>query len=116
MSVSRGHRSGIKEQDAEVVHLSLVSNLHGTVTDVQASTEGITAEVCTEDGTNYRVTIDPKTTELVYLDEERSFGGALDDGDTRLEYYHLVIERSLAAVCTAGHPCGAGGADSKHLG
>jgi hypothetical protein len=47
-----------------------VTNLHGTVTDVQASTEGITAEVCTKDGTNYRVTIDPKTTELVYLDEE----------------------------------------------
>ena len=35
---------------------------------------------------------------LVYLDEKRSFGGALDDGATRLEYYHLVLDRSIAAV------------------
>jgi dolichol-phosphate mannosyltransferase len=34
---------------------------------------------------------------LVYLDEKRSFGGALDDAATRLEYYHLVLDRSLAA-------------------
>ena len=33
---------------------------------------------------------------LIYLDEKRSFGGALDDARTRLEYYHLVIDRSLA--------------------
>jgi dolichol-phosphate mannosyltransferase len=37
---------------------------------------------------------------LVYLDEKRSFGGALDDGPTRLEYYHLVLDRSLAALET----------------
>jgi len=36
---------------------------------------------------------------LVYLDEKRSFGGALDDGNRRLAYYHSVIDRSLAAVC-----------------
>jgi dolichol-phosphate mannosyltransferase len=35
---------------------------------------------------------------LVYLEEERSFGGALDDGGTRLEYYHLVLDRAMAAV------------------
>jgi dolichol-phosphate mannosyltransferase len=35
---------------------------------------------------------------LIYLDEKRSFGGALDDADTRLQYYRLVLERSLAAV------------------
>lgn len=35
---------------------------------------------------------------LVYLDESRSFGGALDDAKTRLEYYHKVIERSIAAT------------------
>jgi dolichol-phosphate mannosyltransferase len=35
---------------------------------------------------------------LVYLDEDRSFGGVLDDGVTRLEYYHRVLDRSLAAV------------------
>lgn len=33
---------------------------------------------------------------LVYLEEKRSFGGALDDGATRLEYYHLVLDRSMA--------------------
>jgi len=33
---------------------------------------------------------------LVYLDENRSFGGALDDGSTRLNYYHFVLDRSLA--------------------
>ena len=35
---------------------------------------------------------------LVYLDLERSFGGAMDDAATRLECYHLVLDRSLAAV------------------
>jgi len=35
---------------------------------------------------------------LIYLDENRSFGGALDAADIRLNYYHLVIDRSLAAV------------------
>jgi dolichol-phosphate mannosyltransferase len=33
---------------------------------------------------------------LIYLDENRSFGGALDDGSTRLNYYHFVLDRSLA--------------------
>lgn len=36
----------------------------------------------------------------IYLDEKRSFGGSLDDATTRLEYYHTVIERSLAEVGT----------------
>ena len=35
---------------------------------------------------------------LVYLDESRSFGGMLDDAATRLAYYHLVLDRSIAAV------------------
>jgi len=35
---------------------------------------------------------------LVYLDEKRSFGGSLDDPFTRLECYHLVLDRSMAAV------------------
>ena len=34
---------------------------------------------------------------LIYLEEERSFGGDLDDGATRLNYYHEVLDRSLAA-------------------
>jgi len=32
---------------------------------------------------------------LIYLDEERSFGGALDDADTRLQYYHRIIDRAV---------------------
>ena len=35
---------------------------------------------------------------LIYLDERRSFGGWLDDGRTRLDYYRRVLERSVAAV------------------
>ncbi|MGY8767225.1 MAG: glycosyltransferase family 2 protein [Pirellulales bacterium] len=37
---------------------------------------------------------------LIYLDESRSFGGVLDDGSTRLNYYHLVIDRSISRVGT----------------
>lgn len=40
---------------------------------------------------------------LIYLDEKRSFGGVLDDAATRLEYYHLVIDRSVAAAERRGH-------------
>ena len=32
---------------------------------------------------------------LIYLDEKRSFGGALDDGSTRLKYYREVIARAV---------------------
>jgi dolichol-phosphate mannosyltransferase len=35
---------------------------------------------------------------LIYLDEERSFGGSLDDGRQRLKYYHEVIDRAVAAI------------------
>ena len=34
---------------------------------------------------------------LIYLDEKRSFGGALDDSQKRLAYYHTVIERAVQA-------------------
>ena len=33
---------------------------------------------------------------LVYLDEERSFGGSLDDARRRLAYYREVLDRELA--------------------
>jgi glycosyltransferase involved in cell wall biosynthesis len=33
---------------------------------------------------------------LIYLDEKRSFGGVLDNGETRLDYYHATIERAIA--------------------
>ena len=39
---------------------------------------------------------------LIYLDLSRSFGGALDDGETRLAHYRQVIERSLAGLERAG--------------
>jgi dolichol-phosphate mannosyltransferase len=35
---------------------------------------------------------------LIYLEEKRSFGGVLDDAHTRLEYYHLTLDRAIAAV------------------
>lgn len=38
---------------------------------------------------------------LIYLEEERSFGGSLDDGRKRLEYYHRVLDRAIAAVTPA---------------
>lgn len=37
---------------------------------------------------------------LIYLDENRSFGGELDDGSTRLNYYYDVLERSFLALPT----------------
>lgn len=40
---------------------------------------------------------------LIYLEEERSFGGSLDDARKRLEYYHEVIDRSLTALDVAEH-------------
>jgi dolichol-phosphate mannosyltransferase len=40
---------------------------------------------------------------LIYLDEERSFGGSLDDGRKRLEYYHQVLDRAMAATKSDAH-------------
>lgn len=34
----------------------------------------------------------------IYLDESRSFGGSLDDADTRLQHYYEVLERSMQAA------------------
>ena len=39
---------------------------------------------------------------LIYLEEERSFGGMLDNGQTRLRYYHEVLARSLRAAGLEG--------------
>lgn len=38
----------------------------------------------------------------IYLDEKRSFGGVLDDASTRLQYYHLTLDRSIAEAEAAG--------------
>lgn len=35
---------------------------------------------------------------LIYLDEKRSFGGSLDDGGKRMEYYHQVLDRAIDAT------------------
>jgi dolichol-phosphate mannosyltransferase len=35
---------------------------------------------------------------LIYLDEKRSFGGALDDAQTRLDYYRAVLCQSLKSA------------------
>ena len=35
---------------------------------------------------------------LIYLDQTRSFGDVLDDADTRVQHYHDVLDRSIAAV------------------
>ena len=35
---------------------------------------------------------------LIYLDESRTFGGNLDDGATRLNYYKQVIQKALDAL------------------
>ncbi|WP_145058360.1 glycosyltransferase family 2 protein [Adhaeretor mobilis] len=45
----------------------------------------------------HRLRIIERSVPLVYLEEERTFGGALDDGDTRLRYYHRVIDRAMEA-------------------
>jgi dolichol-phosphate mannosyltransferase len=41
---------------------------------------------------------------LIYLDEQRSFGGSLDDGRKRLEYYHRVLDRAIAATQCRAEP------------
>lgn len=42
---------------------------------------------------------------LIYLDEKRSFGGALDNAETRLQSYHLVLDKAMSAVeATGGQP------------
>jgi dolichol-phosphate mannosyltransferase len=39
---------------------------------------------------------------LIYLDEQRSFGGSLDNADTRLRYYHEVLDRASARTAPEG--------------
>lgn len=43
---------------------------------------------------------------LIYLEEERSFGGSLDDADTRLAVYRDVLARAIvSARCTTRPTC-----------
>jgi glycosyltransferase involved in cell wall biosynthesis len=36
---------------------------------------------------------------LIYLEEARSFGGSLDDAETRLRYYREIVDRSVGRLC-----------------
>jgi dolichol-phosphate mannosyltransferase len=45
---------------------------------------------------------------LIYLDEKRSFGGAMDNADTRLAVYREVLERALRAVGRGSMPVAMG--------
>jgi dolichol-phosphate mannosyltransferase len=46
----------------------------------------------------HRLVICERAVPLIYLDEKRSFGGLLNDSNTRLDYYHDVLERSIADI------------------
>jgi hypothetical protein len=62
-----------------------------------------------------KLTIIELAVPLIYLDEPRSFGGSLDDAKTRLQYYHEIIDRSMATVeATTG--CLAEGEQSRETG
>lgn len=44
---------------------------------------------------------------LIYLDEERSFGGSIDDATLRLSYYRRVLHREMSALSImTGLGCG----------
>lgn len=40
---------------------------------------------------------------LIYLDLERSFGGALDQAETRLRHYHQVLDEAVEEAGQQGH-------------
>lgn len=44
---------------------------------------------------------------LIYLEEARSFGGALDDAGKRLAYYHAVLDRAVKACTERSSACSA---------
>ena len=45
---------------------------------------------------------------LIYLDESRSFGGAMDQADTRLDVYRRVLQRSLSTAAISNGPIAGG--------
>jgi len=53
------------------------------------------------------LTIEEFPVPLIYLDEERSFGGSLDDAERRLSYYRTVLNREIGGglLCSAEDPC-----------
>jgi dolichol-phosphate mannosyltransferase len=61
----------------------------------------------------HRLRITELPVPLIYLEEERSFGGMLDNADTRLRHYYEVLDRSMRAVpidtsCGFGSGCRGG--------
>ena len=46
----------------------------------------------------HKMTVKEIAVPLIYLDETRSFGGQLDDGNTRLNHYYDVINRAMMAL------------------
>jgi glycosyltransferase involved in cell wall biosynthesis len=52
---------------------------------------------------------------LIYLDERRSFGGALDDAEKRMAYYREVLDRAVAAAGTISDGDGCQCKSAQHL-
>lgn len=48
----------------------------------------------------HKLTVKEIAVPLIYLDETRTFGGQLDDGNTRLSHYYDVINRAMKALPT----------------
>jgi dolichol-phosphate mannosyltransferase len=46
----------------------------------------------------HKLTVKEIAVPLIYLDETRTFGGQLDDGNTRLSHYYEVINRAMQAL------------------
>lgn len=46
----------------------------------------------------HKLTVKEIAVPLIYLDETRTFGGPLDDGNTRLNHYYDVINRAMKAL------------------
>src|SRR3954463_9943920 len=54
---------------------------------------------------------------LIYLEEERSFGGSLDDGGKRIAYYHRVLDQAIEfaeSQVRAGEAPGIVRSDAQH--
>ena len=51
---------------------------------------------------HHRLRIKELPVPLIYLDESRSFGGVLEEAAARLQYYHLVLDRSILAARDGG--------------
>jgi dolichol-phosphate mannosyltransferase len=50
---------------------------------------------------------------LIYLDLQRSFGGALDHAETRLRHYNHVIDEEIARLRAQGRPLAFAGRDGS---